>query len=64
MIFIFCTRRDVNGNRKYLKICPSMGEYTTEKDHWLCRDDFIEVSARDFKRTLKELENDPDYIRV
>lgn len=64
MVLIFCTKRNANGYRKYLKVSTVCKTYTTEKDHWLCRDDFIEVSARDFKRTLAEFEADPEYTRV
>ena len=64
MVLIFCTKRNTNGNRRYLKVSTTSRTWTTEKEHWLCRDDFIEVSARDFKRTMEELENDPDFTRV
>lgn len=49
MVIRFCTKRNVNGNRKYLIIDENNKTYNDTCVRWFDRSDFVEVSARDLK---------------
>lgn len=49
MVIRFCTKRNVNGNRKYLIIDENNKTYNDTCVRWFYRPDFVEVSARDLK---------------
>lgn len=55
MILIFATKRDINGNRYRLYIDCDNKQYSTEGRHWLCREDFTEISKTDRRRLLFKL---------
>lgn len=50
MIIRFCTKRNVNGHRKYLIIDTSNKSYNNDCVRWFYRSDFVEVSASDLKK--------------
>ena len=50
------TKRDRNGNRYFLIIDHENKTYSKQPLHWLCRDDFIEVSKKDYRRYIDFLE--------
>lgn len=50
MIIRFCTKRNVNGNRKFLVIDTNNRSYNDTCVRWFSRSDFVEVSASDFKK--------------
>ena len=49
MVLRFCTKRNVNGNRKYLIIDCENKSYNDTCVRWFSRSDFVEVSASDLK---------------
>lgn len=60
MIIRFCTKRDINGNRKILIIEESTKEYSQKLNIFFNRSDFVEVPATDFKK-LCQLIQDSNY---
>ena len=50
MIIRFCTKRDINGNRKYLIIDECNKSYNDNCVRWFSRSDFVEVSVGDLKK--------------
>lgn len=57
MIIRFCTKRDINGNRKILIIDENTKEYSQKLNMFFCRSDFVEVSATDLKKLRQTVEN-------
>lgn len=64
MILRFCTKRNINGNRKYLIIDENNKSYNDTCVRWFCRSDFVEVSASDLKKIKDQAQQiysyDPD----
>lgn len=50
MIIRFCTKRNANGNRKYLIIDCNNKSYNDNCNRWFSRSDFVEVPASDLKK--------------
>lgn len=57
MLYRFCTKRDINGNRKILIIDERTKEYSTKFNMIYGRSDFVEVSATDLKKLRQAVEN-------
>lgn len=55
MILRFATKRDKNGNRKYLMIDTTAAIYATAPIHWYCRADFVEIGAHDRAKLLTDV---------
>lgn len=54
MVLRFCTKRNVNGNRKVLIIDGNNKSYNDQNNRIFIRSDFVEVSAGDLKN-IKDL---------
>lgn len=52
------TKRNAAGWRKILLIDTETKEYSRESTHWFFREDFLEVSTTDFRRTLEKVEKE------
>ena len=63
MILKFATKRNVNGNRKYLVFDTEAKQYARESSHWFCREDFVEVGVKDLRK-LTETVRDEGYMEV
>ena len=63
MILRFATARNANGYRKYINIDTDTKTYSRENYHWLCREDFTQISATDRKRIISNLEKE-GYIEI
>lgn len=63
MIVKFATKRDVNGNRKYLVFDTEIKQFARESSHWFCREDFVEVGTKDLRK-LTEMCRDEGYTEV
>lgn len=66
MILKFATKRDVNGNRYFLGIDTGAECFALESYHWYSREDIIEISKKDRRALIEQLENNGfkrvDYI--
>ena len=66
MIMLFATKRDVNGNRYFLGIDTGAECFATESRHWYSRDDVIEISKKDRRELIAQLERNGyerrDYV--
>lgn len=64
MIIRFCTKRNVNGNRKVLIIDENNKSYNDQNNRIFVRPDFVEVSSGDFKKIKNQASKsyiyDPD----
>ena len=56
MILQFATKRDVNGNRYYLGIDTGAELFALESRHWYSREDIIEISKKDRRALIEQLE--------
>lgn len=61
MILRFCTKRNVNGNRKYLIIDCYNKSYNDTCVRWFSRSDFVEVSAGDLKKIKNQAQQIYSY---
>ena len=57
MILTFATKRNTNGNRRYLTIDTTKKEYTTE-DRWTHRSDLIEVTRAEYNAIIEQADAD------
>lgn len=57
MIIKYSTKKDINGNRYFLGIDTDKKVFSRESAHWFCREDIIEISRKDRRRIVDELEN-------
>lgn len=65
MIIAFATKRGANGLRKWLVIDTVSREYSRNSRRFCpARDSFVEISDKDRKRLLSEIEDRPDWIEV
>lgn len=55
MIIRFCTKRNVNGHRKYLIIDTNNKSYNDTCVRWFSQSDFVEVSASDLKKLKNQV---------
>jgi hypothetical protein len=66
MILQFATKRDANGNRYFLGIDTGAECFATDSRHWYSREDIIEISKRDRREIIDQLETNGwrrvDYI--
>lgn len=66
MILQFATKRDINGNRYFLGIDTGARCFATESRHWYSREDIIEISKKDRREIIAQLETNGwrrvDYI--
>lgn len=62
MILKFATKRNTNGNRKYLAIDTDRKEYATDPHGIMWRDELIEVSAHDLATIRGTVET--EYKRI
>lgn len=63
MILKFVTKRNVNGNRKYLAFDTEIKQFARESSHWFCREDFVEVGSNDLRK-LTEMCREGGYTEV
>ena len=52
MILKFATKRNINGNRRYLIFNTKTKQYATESAHWFCREDFVEIALVDLRKLV------------
>lgn len=52
----FATKRDVNGDRYYLGIDTETKVFSTQRGHWYCREEVVEVTQKDRKKLIDNLE--------
>lgn len=66
MILQFATKRDTSGNRYFLGIDTGAECFATESRHWYSREDIIEISKKDRREIIDQLEKNGwrrvDYI--
>lgn len=53
MILKFATKRNQNGNRKYIAIDTNKSEYARQPQSWYCKEDIIEISLKDLHKLLQ-----------
>lgn len=63
MILKFATKRSANGYRKYLALDTDRKQYATESAHWYSRDDITEISNKDRRRIMEQVER-AGYSRI
>ena len=63
MILRFATKRDSSGNRYYLAIDTINKTFARESSHWYCRDDFAEITKRDRRKLIEQVENE-NYTEI
>lgn len=51
----FCTKRDMNGNRKYLIINTDDKKFTLSYDRIFSESDFIEIKSKDRDKLCQQL---------
>ncbi len=56
MLLRFATKKDVNGNRYYFAFNPDSKVYAIESPHWYSRDDIIEISKKDRRRLIEQVQ--------
>ena len=61
MILKFATKRDVNGNRKYLAIDTDKKQWSNNNASWFCRDDIVEVGKQDLIKIWYEVTGTGEY---
>lgn len=50
----FATKRDINGNRRYLAIDTEGKSFAVESPTWYCREDIIEITKKDIRALLAQ----------
>lgn len=50
MLVRLATKRDTSGNRYYLIIDHEKKIYSQQPAHWFNRDDYIEITKKDFRK--------------
>lgn len=63
MILKFASKRNQNGNRKYIAIDTNKSEYARQPQSWFCREDIIEISFKDFRKLLQACK-DNNFLEV
>lgn len=63
MYMKFCTKRDKNGNRKYINLSTTKKEYTRDYACEWYSEEYITVSGRDFHKILDMLKAE-EYVEV
>ena len=56
LILEFATKRDNNGNRYYLGIDTEKKTFSRERSHWYSREDITEISKKDRRKMIDQLE--------
>lgn len=65
MILSFATKRGTNGLRKWLVIDTENREFSRDCRRFCpSRDSFVEISDKDRKKLLSEIEARPDWLEV
>lgn len=65
MILAFATKRGANGLRKWLLIDTENKEFSRDCRRFCpSRDSFVEISDKDRKKLLSEIENRPGWLEV
>ena len=65
MILSFATKRGANGLRKWLVIDTENKEFSRDCRRFCpSRDSFVEISDKDRKKLLSEIEARPDWMEV
>lgn len=65
MILSFATKRGANGLRKWLVIDTERKEFSRDCRRFCpSRDSFVEISGKDRKKLLSEIENCSDWSEV
>ena len=65
MILSFATKRGANGLRKWLVIDTERKEFSRDCRRFCpARDDFTEISDKDRRKLLSEIENCPGWVEV
>lgn len=64
MILKFATKRDVNGNRKYLAIDFQYKQFSRNPAKWFCREDVTEISSSDYNRIKEQLANEQHFTEI
>ena len=57
MTLEFATKRDVNGNRYYIGINYENKTFSRNRGKWYGREDIIEISKKDRRKLIEQLEN-------
>lgn len=63
MILKFATKRNQNGNRKYIAIDTNKSEYARQPQSWFCREDIIEIPLKDLRKLLQACK-DNNFLEV
>ena len=63
MLIKYATKRDINGNCKYLAVDHARKEYATSPHGYIYRADVIEVKAADLRK-IKAAAESAKYKRV
>ena len=58
MLIEFATKRSTNGNRKYLGIDTDAKTFSRDKGRWYCREDIVEIGARDRHKLIAQLKKE------
>lgn len=53
----FATKRDTNGNRYYIATDDAKKIFSKQPAHWYCKEDFIEISKRDYHKLIDQIIN-------
>ena len=64
MILKFATKRNTNGNRKYLAIDFQYKQFSRNPTHWFCREDFTEISSSDYNRITEQLASEQHFTEI
>lgn len=63
MIIRYATPRNASGNRNKLIVDYVKKVYSRTAAHWLCRDDFIEITKTD-KRKLENILDENGFLEI
>ena len=62
MILQFATKRDRNGNRKFLGIDTGAQCYATESRSWYTKNDIIEITGKERNSLIEQLQITPIIV--
>lgn len=55
MMIRYCTKRDINGNRKHLVFDPVSMSYARDICGWFHKSDYIQVTQKEIRLTIQTL---------
>ena len=56
MLVRIATKRDHSGNRYYIIVDHEKKIYSKQPAHWFCKDDYIEVTKKDYHKYIDFLQ--------